>query len=195
MKAKLIAIVLASAASAALSPAYAQHPGTVAEWEQRDIRARIDQGLRSGALTQGEASQLYQRERELDRLAARIEQDGRVSPHEHRQVRDAVASLRADVDRKLSNRRDAYSAAPGILREQQQVHQRIEDGVASGGLTYAEARRLAEREREVQRLHASMQRDGVVTQGERSRLRGQLAALNDEIDRLIGNHRRVHYTR
>lgn len=69
------------------------------------IQARIDQGQRSGRLTQREADRLRLQERELYRLEARLNADGYLSTGERRQLREEVAMLDRDIDRLMTNQR------------------------------------------------------------------------------------------
>lgn len=69
------------------------------------LRARIDQGLRSGHLTLREADRLRAQERELYRLEAQYSADGYLSRGERRQLREEVAMLDRDIDRLMANRR------------------------------------------------------------------------------------------
>lgn len=195
MKSRLIAIAVAASALFPLAQAEARaQPETVGVHRmQQSIDDRIAQGVRSGAITESEAHQLYQRERALNWRMERMERDGRLSHDERRQIRSELDALHAEVDYMLSNRRHAPVAMPGLQRRQEMVRQRIEGGIASGSLTPGEAQRLQQREHDVLRLQARAQRDGVVTPEERAMLREQVAMLNEEVDRLLSNHRRVHY--
>lgn len=198
MKSRMIAFAIAASALFSLTPALAQHDYPGANRAQQQIRERIAQGVHSGALTEGEAHQLYQRERALSWRLTSMERDGRLSHDERRHLQAEMNALQAEIDHKLHNRvserRHGRVALPGIDRRQQMVRQRIEDGIASGRITPREAQRLEQREHDVLRLQARAQRDGVVTPEERALLRDQLALLNDEVDRMLGNHRRVGYS-
>ncbi|MEO6353978.1 MAG: hypothetical protein ABIO19_11775 [Burkholderiaceae bacterium] len=74
------------------------------------IRDRIDEGVRSGRITQGEARRLHRRERDFERLEARFKSDGTVTRQERLQLRSELTELRDDVERMLRNdRRARYS--------------------------------------------------------------------------------------
>lgn len=79
--------------------------GQGADMSHARIQARIDQGVRSGRLTQHEAERLRIQEMELYRLEARFNADGYLSMGERRQLRDEVAMLDRDIDRLMTNRR------------------------------------------------------------------------------------------
>jgi hypothetical protein len=112
MKIKSITLSVVAAtvlAGAGIAPALAQGVRTPhIDNQQENIHARIEQGVRRGAITQQEARRLYQRERSLDLRAARAKSDGRVSANERAALQRDLASLRADVDRKLMNRQTVH---------------------------------------------------------------------------------------
>ena len=69
------------------------------------ISQRIDEGVRTGRITQREARRLERREREIARHEAFFKSDGVVTRQERRQLRDELDTLRADVERMISNDR------------------------------------------------------------------------------------------
>ena len=158
---------------------------------QQAIGARIQQGLASGQITPPEAQALYQREREIAARESRFKADGHVSHQERQQLRADLDGLNAEVDRMLSNRDRMRRAdsTPGIDRRELRISQRIDEGVRSGRISEHEARKLREREREIERREAYFKSDGVATPREREQLRSELAALNDEVDRMMRNGR------
>ncbi|MDD2918244.1 hypothetical protein [Rhodoferax sp.] len=90
---------------------YVQPPGNPAgttpgiDNRQLNVSARIDEGIRSGRITQREARRLQNRERTIARHEAAFKRDGVVTPQERRQLRDELARLNADVDRLMRNNR------------------------------------------------------------------------------------------
>ncbi|RZJ18462.1 MAG: hypothetical protein EOO54_15545 [Haliea sp.] len=82
-------------------------PGRGNAFDRRDfqISQRIDQGVRSGRISQGEAARLYSREREIDRREAAFRSDGVVTREEGRQLRYELTALRDDVERMMRNHR------------------------------------------------------------------------------------------
>lgn len=72
-----------------------------------EIRARIEEGVRSGRITQGEARRLHRRQREIARHEARFKSDGIFSRQERRQLRSELMALRDDVERMLRDDRRA----------------------------------------------------------------------------------------
>ncbi len=197
MTSKLItASLLATALFAGLgvAPAMAQNTSTPAvDRAQQAISARIQQGLASGHITPSEARELYRRDRDIDMRENRFKANGNATPQERQQLRSELESLAAEVERKMAN--SDFIAKPvantnGIDNRQENISQRIDEGLRSGRLTRPEARRLQRQERDIARHEASFKRDGVVTQQERQQLRSELARLNNDLARLLRNERR-----
>ncbi|WP_457279156.1 hypothetical protein [Polaromonas sp. P5_D5] len=69
------------------------------------ISQRIDEGVRTGRITQREAAKLHQRERRIERHETQFKSDGVVTAQERRQLRNELTSLRDDVERMMNNRR------------------------------------------------------------------------------------------
>ena len=199
MKSKLLtASLLASAlfAGLALAPAMAQQstntPGV--DRAQQAISARIQQGLASGQITPSEAQALYRREREIQARENYYKSNGVATQQERQQLRADLDGLSADVERMIANRNvvgQPSTSTPGIDNREQQISNRIDEGVRSGRISQREARQLHRREREIERHEASFKADGVVTQQERRQLRNELSALRDDVERLMRNERRV----
>ncbi len=186
--------LIASAVFACIgvAPAIAQNTNTPGiDTAQQEIRARIQQGVASGHLTQQEEQALYQREREIQFREIRMKRDGVVTNEERRQLRDDLDSMRAEVEAKLSNRQvnRGSSPTPGIDNAQEQIHARIVQGTRSGHLTQREADRLFAKEDNITRMEARFKADGRITNTERRTLREQLAALSDEVERKMSNRR------
>jgi hypothetical protein len=158
---------------------------------QQAIGARIQQGLASGQITPPEAQALYQREREIIARENRFKADGHLSHQERQQLRADLDGLNVEVDRMLSNRDRMRRAdsTPGIDRRELRTSQRIDEGVRLGRISEHEAHQLRGREREIERREAYFKSDGVATAQERLQLRDELAALNDDIDRMMRNGR------
>jgi polyhydroxyalkanoate synthesis regulator phasin len=198
MKSKLLTTsLLASALFAGLgfAPAMAQHgsstPGI--DQSQQAISARIQQGLASGHITPSEAQVLYRRDQEIAAREAQFKANGNVNPQERQALRNDVAALSAEVERMMANRdvvRPQAGNTNGIGRMEYRISQRIDEGVRSGHITHREARRLHSRERDIERHEIAFKSDGVVTQRERRQLRNELAALRDDVERMLNNDRR-----
>ncbi|MBC7502547.1 MAG: hypothetical protein H7315_18940 [Herminiimonas sp.] len=92
----------------ALPPRATETPGI--DNRKMRIQDRIDEGVRAGSITRGEARRLERREREIARLEARYKADGVVTQQERRELRAQLTTLQDDVERMLGNdRRDRYN--------------------------------------------------------------------------------------
>lgn len=69
------------------------------------ISQRIDEGVRSGRITQREARRLHSRERVIAQHEASFKSDGVVSPRERRQLRSELKALNDEVERMIRNGR------------------------------------------------------------------------------------------
>lgn len=191
--------LLASALFAGLgfAPVMAQHgtgtPGI--DQTQQAIGARIQQGLASGHITPSEAQVLYRRDHEIAMREAQFKANGHVNPQERQQLRNDVAALGAEVEHMMANR--DYAVRPthggntqGLDRMEYEIGRRIDEGIRSGHITHREARSLRGREREIERHEIAFRSDGMVSKWERRQLRSELAALRDDVERMMRNDRR-----
>ncbi len=179
-----------------IAPVMAQGTNTPAlDRAQQAISARIQQGMASGHITPSEARDLLRRDREIDLTERRFKANGTATPQERQQLRADVDSLGNEVERLMMNNSyvqppaNSAGTTPGIDNRQNNISQRIDEGVRSGRITQREARRLQSRERQIARHEAAYKRDGVVTSQERRQLRDELARLNAELERMMRNDR------
>ncbi|MFI5371703.1 MAG: hypothetical protein ACHQ52_09100 [Candidatus Eisenbacteria bacterium] len=77
--------------------------------DRREARqdTRIDQGVRSGALTPGEQARLRAGQAHIDRVEARAKADGMVGPRERRHMERALNHENRAIRRLKHNRRVA----------------------------------------------------------------------------------------
>ncbi len=179
-----------------LAPVMAQGTSTPAiDRTQQAISARIQQGMASGHITPSEARELFRRDREIDLRESRFKANGTATPQERQQLRADVDSLGNEVERMMMNsnfiqqQANPAGTTPGIDNRQNNIGQRIDEGVRTGRITQREARKLQTRERNIVRHEAAYKRDGVVTPQERRRLRDELARLNADVNRMMRNNR------
>ena len=178
----------------AYTPAMAQGTNTpVVDQAQQAIAARIQQGMSSGHITPSEARELYRRDREIQMRENNMKSDGRATAQERQQLRGDLDALAAEVERMIANSdfvAQGNANTPGIDNRQDDISQRIDEGVSSGQISRREARRLQRRERAIERHEAEFKRDGVVTQQERRQLREELSQLSDDVEQLMNSERR-----
>ena len=82
----------------------------------------------------------------------------------------ALALLSATVMAQVPAPVASQPATPGIDKRQANQEKRIEQGVASGALTEAEARRMNRQQDRIEKAEAHAKADGVVTAKERRKL-------------------------
>ena len=194
---RLTVSVLASALFACLAPAMAQGANTPRiDRAQQTISHRIQRGLASGDITPSQAQALSRRDREIAQRERRFKADGRVSPQERQKLRADLAALSADVSRMMRNRTVAPRAGhaggaahpgqtPSIDSRKFNISQRIYEGERSGRIDRHEALRLHRRQREIARQEVRFKADGRITPQERRQLQSELAALSDQVERML----------
>lgn len=84
-----------------------RQPGSTPGIDNREyqISQRIDEGVRSGRITQREARRLHSRERQIAQHEASFKADGVVTKQENRTLRNELKALRDDVERMMRNDR------------------------------------------------------------------------------------------
>jgi hypothetical protein len=151
---------------------------TAASEVQRNInqQERIEQGLKSGQLTTGEASQLERGEAKVERMESHALSDGKLSPAEKARIDRAQNAESREIYRDKHNAAVGNPNSPSSRRMQADVQRninqqsRIEQGVKSGQLTNREAGRLERGQAHVNQMEARAGRDGHVGPYEQSRI-------------------------
>src|SRR5436190_13672961 len=129
-----------SAVAAALGLAFAGSAFAQAGTVQRDVnqQERIEQGLKSGSLSTGEAARLEREQSRIDRDQARALRDGKLSPAEKARLQREQNRASRDINRLENNaqRGDPNSASSRRMQAdvQRNANQqaRIQQGVKSG---------------------------------------------------------------
>ena len=169
----IIRIIAVTATAFGCSAAFAQ-AGTV----QRDVNqeTRIEQGLKSGQLSTGEASRLERGEANIDRMQSRALRDGNLSNAERARI---TAAQNRESQAIYNDKHNAVTGNPNSASSQRMqadvqrnVNQqtRIEQGVMSGQLTNREAAGMERGQAHVDRMEARAGRDGHVGAGEQARI-------------------------
>src|SRR5207249_10465885 len=106
------------------SPAFAQSVGTEV---QRDINqeTRIEQGLKSGQLSTGEAARLERGEARIDRMESNALKDGTLSPQEAARIQGAQNRESARINKLESNAVTGDPNSPSSQRMQADVQRNI----------------------------------------------------------------------
>ena len=167
-----IALILSTPFASAV---FAQTVGTEV---QRDANQenRIEQGLKSGQLSTGEAAKLERGEARIDRMEKNALKDGYLSPQEAARIQRAQNQESARIN-KLDN--NAVSGNPNSASSQRMqgdvqrnINQqsRIEQGIQSGALTNKETANLERDQARIDRKEARAGADGHVSAGEQARI-------------------------
>jgi len=179
-KTKLIVAMIAALPAVAM--AGTRDPGV--NQRQHNQQARIQQGVKSGELTRGEATRLQAEQRHIRREERRYKSDGELTPAERADLqRDLNRSSRHIYDQKhdAQDRPPAAVRDPGVNRAQHSQRNRIAQGVRSGELTRDEAKGLRQEQREIRKEEREYKSDGALTRDERKDLRQDLKASSQNI--------------
>ena len=177
MRVRLTAIALI------MSALFASHVSaqTVGSEVQRDINqeSRIEQGLKSGQLSTGEAARLERGEAQIDRMESKALKDGNLSPEEAARIQRAQNRESEAINRSKHNDVTGNPNSATSQRMQTDVQRninqqnRIEQGIRSGQLTNKEASRLERGQARVDRAEARAGADGHVGAHEQARVQRQ----------------------
>ncbi|MFI5247335.1 MAG: hypothetical protein ACHQWV_02140 [Nitrospirales bacterium] len=189
----LIALALIMSAPLA-SAVFAQTVGTEV---QRDVNQenRIEQGLKSGQLSTGEAAKLERGEARIDRMESNAQKNGNLSPQEAARIQQAQNQESGRIN-KLEN--NAVSGNPNSASSQRMqadvqrnINQqsRIEQGVQSGAVTNKEASNLERGQARVDRKEAKAGANGHVSAGEQARIQKAENKQSNKIYREKHNNR------
>ena len=165
--------------TAALSPAaFAQTVGTEV---QRDINqeSRIEQGLKSGQLSTGEAAKLEHGESRIDRMEKNAMKDGNLSPQEADRIQrtqNAESNRINQLKHKdVTGNPNSVSSQRMQTDVQRNINQqsRIEQGVQNGSLTNKEVGNLERGQARIDRAEARAGANGHVSAGEQTRIQNK----------------------
>jgi hypothetical protein len=161
------AVVLVLASSGAMAQ-------TVGSEVQRDLNQqnRIEQGLKSGSLTTGEASRLERGEGRIDRMESNALRNGNLSPAETARIQRAQNQESRQINRLEQNGRVGNPNSASSRRMQADVQrnanqqQRIENGIHNGSLSRRDVGELERGQSHVARAEARAGANGRVGAGE-----------------------------
>jgi hypothetical protein len=176
------------------SPVLAQSVGTEV---QRDINqeTRVEQGLKSGQLSTGEAAKLERGEARIDRMESKALKDGNLSQQEAARIQGAQNRESEAINRLKHNDVSGNPNSASSQRMQADVQRninqqgRIEQGVQSGALTNKEASQLERGQARVDRVEARAGADGHVGAREQARIQNRENKQSRKIFRDKHNNR------
>lgn len=154
---------------------------TVGSEVQRDINQenRIEQGLKSGQLSTGEAARLERGEAQINRMESEALKNGTLSPKEASRIQRAQNRESESINRSKHNDLTGNPNSASSQRIQTDVQRninqqnRIEQGARSGQLTNREASRLERGQARLDRGEARAGADGHMGAREQARIQHQ----------------------
>jgi polyhydroxyalkanoate synthesis regulator phasin len=208
LKTTLIALAIAALPGFALAQTPAPgDPGARIDQRQANQQKRIDEGVKSGELTQKEAARLRADQERIQRMEDKARADGKVDKREARQIERAqdreskdIARQRSDNQRAVpaqtpppphDGRRDGHKAGSRIDQRQAEQQRRIDEGVRRGELTPNEATRLRNEQARIQRMEDKARADGKLNPEERRRIDRELDQLDQAIMRERNDRQRA----
>lgn len=188
-------IAIASVFTAALSSAaFAQTVGTEV---QRDINqdSRVEQALKSGQLSTGEAARLERGESRIDRMEKNALKDGHLSQLEADRIQRAQNAESGKINQLKHNDITGNPNSASSQRMQTDVQRninqqgRIEQGIQNGSLTNKEVGNLERGQARVDRAEAKAGGDGHVSTAEQNRIQNKEIRQSRKIFRQKHNRR------
>jgi hypothetical protein len=182
MIAKKSALYLALAAFPVLAAAGTRDPGV--NHRQHHQQERIQQGVKSGELTRGEARRLHAEQRHIRHEERAYKADGKLTGAERADLHRDQNRASRDIHRQKHDAQDRPAAAvrdPGVNHRQHHQRDRIAQGVRSGALTKDEAQGLRAEQRSIRQEERAYKADGALTRDERKDLHQDLNAASRNI--------------
>ncbi|HSC75722.1 MAG TPA: hypothetical protein VLB90_05745 [Pseudomonadales bacterium] len=185
---KKSSVLLAFAAAAIFSlPVMAGTNTPGLDEHEANLQSRLDEGLRTGALTPGEAATLQERINHLHASEAAAKKNGKASEQERSRLQQEAADISEAIHAKKHNGRASESKLDiHATREQE----RIDAGQKSGKLTAGEATELQERQDKLKKDEAAANADGNLTNKEREKLHKEEKKNSKAIKNLNHNERK-----
>lgn len=151
-------------------------PSPVINQRKDNQQERIGQGVENGSLTAGEASRLEKKETRINAEENRMKSDGNFTAAERARIRNQQSHLSKQIyNQKHDAQAQNVNPKSEVGQRQRMQQERIGQGIKSGQLTPAEAARMENQEkhinREVARDRAA--NGGTLTPGERARVNHQ----------------------
>ena len=150
---------------------------TVGTEQQRDTdqQQRIDQGLKSGQLSTGEAAHLEQGEAHVDHMESNADKNGNLSPAEKTRIQNAQNRESGAIAADKTNGVKGNPASASSQRLQADVgrnvkqDQRTENGIKSGQVTNREAGQIDRGQQHLDHSEAAAGANGHVSARELAR--------------------------
>lgn len=156
-------------------------PLGAAEETQRDVNQqdRIENGLKDGQLSTGEAAKLEKGEAKIDKQEAKDLKNGPLTTQEKQQIQREQNAESKQIYKDKHNEIGGNPESKSSERMQADVQrdvnqeQRIHNGVENGSLTNKEAGQLEKGQARTDRTEYRAGKDGNVNKGEQSRIQNR----------------------
>lgn len=151
-------------------------PSPVINQHKDNQQERIGQGVENGSLTAGEASHLEKKETRINREENRMKSDGNFTAAERARIRNQQSHLSKQIyNQKHDAQVQNVNPKSEVGMRQREQQERIGQGIKSGSLTPAEAARMENQEKHVNREVARDRaaNGGTLTPGERAKVNHQ----------------------
>ncbi len=158
--------------------AFAQTVGSEVE-RNVDQQQRIEQGLKSGQLSTGEAARLESGQARIDRMESNALKDGNLSPAEKARIQRAQNQesrrIYADKHNGITGNPESASSERMQNDVQRNINQqkRIDQGIQSGSLSRRDVGQLERGQANVTRREARAGADGNINAREQRRINRQ----------------------
>lgn len=150
-------------------------PSPVINQRKDNQQDRIGNGVQNGSLTAGEATRLEKKETRINREEKRMKSDGNFTAAERARVRNQQSHLSKKIYNQKHDAQVQNVNPKGEIGARQRAQQeRIGQGIKSGSLTPAEAARMENQQKHLNREVARDRVDGGgMTAAERAKINRQ----------------------
>lgn len=184
MKSAMFAVALGAVSFAAVAQNTA--PSPVIDQRKNNQQQRIGNGVENGSLTAGEASRLEKKDTRINAEENRMKSDGNFTAKERARIRNQQSHVSKQIyNQKHDAQAQNLDPKSEVGQRQRNQQERIGQGIKSGSLTPAEAARMENQEkhmnREVARDRAA--NGGTLTPGERAKVNHQQNKVSRHIYR------------
>lgn len=184
IKTTFIALAIVTLPGFTLAQTPGDSSGGRIDQRQSNQQKRIDQGVKSGELTQQEAARLQQDQARIQRMENKARADGTITREEAARIERAQDRQSKAIARESHDKQRAHTQGGGRIDARQANQQkRIDEGVRRGELTPNEAARLRNEQARIQRMEDRARADGRLNPEERRRIDHQLDQLDEAITR------------
>jgi polyhydroxyalkanoate synthesis regulator phasin len=155
------------------------------EWRFANQQKRIDEGIKSGALTQDEAKILQGNLNQVQQEQKRLAAVGKLTQGERDRLHKILDQNSKMIDDKKKN--PVTAIAPQIQQRIANQQKRINEGIKSGALTQDESKTLLDNLNYVQQEEKRLTAAGKFTQADKDRLNKILDQNSKMIEDLKSN--------